>query len=163
RIFQRRDNDLRRELGFQRYFGPDVSGSKAFGFERPDGSRTYNSAEIAGFLRKLDIMRTVARSVERNRVARLTSLEFVVINDALFARGVPARGALADEQPYLSGEGLVVRLRATEEALYSFLVDMQRPEKDGLRQRYLSVEKFKLEKPDLLNPSDNPIDATITL
>jgi hypothetical protein len=157
--FQRLDLDLQRELGFQRYFAIDVRSARAFGFERPAGDRDYSSADVARYLRMLDIARTVAHSADRTGVARLRSLEFRAVNDTLAARGVATRG----EPPYLSGEGLVLTLQATEEALYNFLLELQRPMKGELNHRYLAVESFKLEKADLLQPADNLISATLTV
>jgi hypothetical protein len=163
KIYQRRDRELQRELGFQRYFAIDVSDPKAFGFTRPDGGGNYSSADIAGYLRKLDIVRTVTQSVDRTGVAQINSLQFTPVDETLSSRGVPTKAALAGERPYLSGEGLVIKLRATELALYNFMLDLQRPGKGELKHRYLSVEKFKFEKPDLLAPNDNLIDVTMTV
>jgi hypothetical protein len=133
------------------------------GFTRPDGSASYNREQIARLLRNLDIVRTVAMSVEESGVQRLTGLAFRTIDDNLFARGVPTRPASADEAPYLRGQGLEVRIQATEEALYSFLIDLQRPVKQGQRNRYLAVERFTMDKPDLLNPVNDLIDATVVV
>lgn len=157
--FQRMDLDLQRELGFQRYFAIDVRSSRAFGFERPAGDRNYSSRDVARYLRMLDIARTVAHSADRTGVARLQSLEFRAVNDALAARGVAAKG----ESPYISGEGLLLSVRATEESLYNFLLELQRPMKGELNNRYLAVESFKFEKADLLEPADNLVSATLTI
>jgi hypothetical protein len=158
-FYQARDLELQRELGFKRHFAIDVRSPRAFGFERPAGERAYTSADVERYLRMLDIAHTVSESVERSGVARLTSLEFRNLNEQLAARGVPTRGTTA----YLSGTGLIVQARGTEEALYNLLIDLQRPGKGELSHRYLAVESFKLDKPDLLDPRDNLIDATLHL
>jgi hypothetical protein len=159
--YRRKELDLERELGFKRYFAIDSRADAAFGFARPDGSTTFNRQQISRLLRNLDIVRTVALSVEETGVQRLTGLAFRSIDDSLFSRGVPTRPATANEEPYLRGQGLEVRVQATEEALYRFLIDLQRPMKGDLRNRYLAIERFTMEKPDLLNPVNDLIDVTV--
>lgn len=153
--------ELQRELGFQRYFGPDVREDDAFGFKIPDGNLT--EAQVRDYLRKLDIVRAIASSVETSRVQLLVKLQFVAVNEELSARGVPTKPAAAGEQPYLNGEGVTLTVRATEEQLYNLLIELQNPMKNGRQGRYLAVEKFEFEKPDLLEPKDALIAAKITV
>lgn len=159
--WQERRLEVIQEFQYQRYFALNVREAGAFGFKAKDANLT--TAEVQDYLRKLDIARTVARSVERAGVNQLTKLNFTEVNEALFARGVPTRPSAPDEAPYFRGEGLELRVQATEEALYNLLIELQSPEKDGLRSRYLAVETFEFEKPDLLNPQDNLITASITV
>lgn len=153
--------ELQRELGFQRYFGPDVREDDAFGFKIPDGNLT--EAQVRDYLRKLDIVRAIASSVETSRVQLLVKLQFVAVNEELSARGVPTKPAAAGEQPYLNGEGVTLTVQATEEQLYNLLIELQNPMKNGRQGRYLAVEKFEFEKPDLLEPKDALIAAKITV
>ena len=111
----------------------------------------------------LDIVRTVAHSAGRSNIQHVTQFDFVEVNTQLNERKVPTTKTIADEDPYFQGQGLEVRVEATEEALYNFLLDLQRPEKEGLRRRYLSVETFTFEKPDLMDPKDALITAKITV
>ncbi|MCA8914223.1 MAG: hypothetical protein KDB90_02335 [Planctomycetes bacterium] len=154
--------ELQRELGFQRYFGPDVRDDSAFGFKLP-AQATLTEDQVRDYLRKLDMVRCVAHCVERTGVQRLDKLDFKAINEDLNTRGVPTHASATGEQPYFSGEGLEIRVSATEEALYDLLIELQNPDKEGLHNRYLSVETFKFEKPDLLDPQDALITAKITL
>ena len=154
--------ELQRELGFQRYFGPDVRDDSAFGFKLP-AQAALTEAQVRDYLRKLDIVRCVAHCVERTGVQRLNKLDFKAINEDLHTRGVPTHAVVAGEQPYFQGEGLEIQVSATEAALYDLLIELQNPEKEGLANRYLAVEEFKFEKPDLLDPQDALITARITL
>jgi len=159
--WQERQIQVTQEFQYQRYFGPDVRDDGAFGFKPQQTNLT--TPQVADYLRKLDIASTVAKCVERTGVKQLVNLSFKSINEELSKRGVPTVPSAQDEEPYFTGEGLEVRVQATEEALYNFLLELQHPEKEGLRSRYLAVEKFEFEKPDLLNPQDNLITATITV
>lgn len=159
--WQERELQVTQEFQYQRYFGPNVREEGAFGFKPKKTGLT--TPEVADYLRKLDIARTVAKTVERTDIQQLTKLDFKSVNEELFQRGVPTRPSAPEEQPYFTGDGLEVRVQATEEALYNFLIELQSPEKDGMRSRYFAVEKFELEKPDLLNPQDNLVTASVTI
>ncbi|MCB9933728.1 MAG: hypothetical protein H6841_09950 [Planctomycetes bacterium] len=153
--------EMQRELGLRRYFGPDVRADDAFGFKIPDGALTAD--QVRDYLRKLDIVRAAAWSAEVSRVQLLTRLQFVSINEGLSSRGVPTKPATQTEKPYLNGEGLKLSVLATEESLYNLLIALQNPEKNGKQGRYLAIEEFKFEKPDLLDPKDALIVAEITV
>jgi hypothetical protein len=159
--WQARELELQQELQYQRYFGPSVRDDRAFGFnpQRTD----LTTEQVRDYLRKLDIVRAVTGCVERAGVPLLERLEFKALNEELFGRGVPTRASARDEQPYFTGDGLEIIVQAPEEALYNLLIELQNPEKDGLRNRYLAVEKFTFNKPDLLNPKDNRITARVTV
>lgn len=153
--------ELERELGFQRYIAiQNIRDPQAFGFKAADNP---TEADVIDYLRKLDIVRCVAHSAGNSNVQRVNGFNFVEINDLLNARKVPTSKTQPDEEPYFRGQGLEVNVEATEDALYNFLLDLQRPEKEGLRRRYLSVEKFEFEKPDLMDPKDALITAEITV
>jgi hypothetical protein len=152
---------LQRELSFQRYFAPNVAEPDAFGFKIPEGS--LSEAQVREYLRRFDIVRTVCHSVDRTGVETLVKLNFVSINEAAAQRGVPTSPSQPGEPPFFTGEGLEVRVQASEQALYNFLIDLQNPEKDGMRGRYLSVESFTFEKPDLLEAKDQIVTAKITV
>jgi hypothetical protein len=152
---------LQRELSFQRYFAPNVAEDDAFGFKIPEGS--LSEGQVREYLRRLDIVRTVCHSVDRTGVETLVKLNFVSINEAAAQRGVPTSPSQPGEPPFFTGEGLEIRVQASEQALYNFLIDLQNPEKDGLRGRYLSVESFTFEKPDLLEAKDQVVTAKITV
>lgn len=152
---------LQRELGYARYFGPNVADPNAFGFNIPDGDK-LTEADVRDYLRKLDIVRSVCYSVERSGVQTLEKLNFTSINETAQRRGVPTTPSAPGEPPFFTGQGLEIRVLATEQALYNFLMDLQNPERDGMRNRYLSVETFVFEKPDLLDPKDQLITARIT-
>ena len=70
--------ELQRELGFQRYFGPDVRDDSAFGFKLP-AQATLTEDQVRDYLRKLDMVRCVAHCVERTGVQRLDKLDFKAI------------------------------------------------------------------------------------
>ena len=163
--WQEKELETQQEFQYLRYFGPSVRDDDAFGF-KPKAADKLTTGEVIDYLRKLDVARTVAKCVERADVQTLEKLDFTdeaAMNQILSTRGVPTKATAQGEKPYFSGLGLEIRVRAHEEALYNFLIELQSPEKDGLRNRYLAVEKFEFEKPDLLNPEDNLIDATITV
>lgn len=160
--YNRKKIDVQRELGYQRYFVPDVREDGAFGY-RETNTDNPKREDIETYLRYLDIVRVIAFCVEDARVQLLTELEFNAgIDNQLAQRGVPTRPLNADEPPFMTGVGLKIRIEATEEALYNFLVKLQTPTKNDLRNRYLAVEDFKLEKDDLLEPQDALVSATIT-
>lgn len=156
---------LQRELGYQRYFTSNAREEGALGFREStgDGNEADKRERFARYLRFLDIVRTVAHSVERAGVERLNGLTFTSIDEQLAQRGVPTRPAATDEEPLMSGQGLVINVRAGEEALYNFLIELQKPVKDEMRNRYLAVESFTLSKPDVIEPRDALIDAEITV
>ncbi len=155
--------DLKRQLGYQRYFTQDVNARKAFGFQVPEDRADIKSSDVERFLKMLDIVRCVAGSVERSKVAELNELDFRAVDDQLDKRGVPTKPAGVGEPPFMSGTALRVKIRATEEALYNFMIDLQRPVKGEMKNRYLAIEDFKFEKPDLLQPQDNLIFASLTV
>ncbi|MBZ0135451.1 MAG: hypothetical protein K8I27_03630 [Planctomycetes bacterium] len=159
--WQERQLEVQQEFQFQRYFGPSVRDDKAFGFAPQTENLT--TVQVKDYLRKLDIARGVAKCVERAGVQQLNKLDFKSVSEELFQRGVPTRASAQGEEPYFTGEGLEIRVQGDEQSLYNFLIELQSPEKEGLRRRYLAVEKFELTKPDLLNPQDNLITATITV
>lgn len=148
---------LSRELAFKRYFRPE--GDTALGFKA--GEEKIAAARVPELLRKLDIVAAVSASVDRCGVTWLNRLTFKVVDRDLQARNLPATASAEGEAPYLQPEGLEVEVQASEEALYNFLTDLQRPMKGDSRTRYLAVERFKLEKPDLLDPTDNLVTAMI--
>lgn len=153
--------ELERELGFKRYmFIPNIRDPEAFGFKIADNP---TDAEVAQYLRQLDIVRCVSLSAGASGVQRVLHFKFVQLNDELNNRKVPTTASRPEEAPYFQGEGLEIQLEATEEALYNYLIELQRPEKDGLRRRYFSIEKFMFEKPDLMDPKDSLITAKITV
>lgn len=157
--------DMQREFAYLRYFIPDVHSPDAFGFKAAtgDGTKPPAGAQVPDMLRKLDIVRAVAGSVGRSGVARLNKLAFRELANELSARSLPVQPSAEGEAPYLRGQGLEIDVSANEDALYNLLNDLQRPMKGELRTRYLSVERFKLEKPDLLDPADDLVKATITV
>ncbi|MCC7507914.1 MAG: hypothetical protein IT464_00895 [Planctomycetes bacterium] len=155
--------DLKRQLGYQRYFTQDVNARKAFGFQVPEDRADIKSSDVERFLKMLDIVRCVAGSVERSKVTELNELDFRAVDDQLDKRGVPTKPAAANEQPFMSGTALRMKIRATEESLYNFMIDLQRPVKGDMKNRYLAIEDFKFEKADLLQPQDNLIDASLTV
>jgi hypothetical protein len=160
--------DLQDELGFKRYFGPGVRTEGAFGFREGEDLRSSELGKkeetVRQYLRQLDIARTVAFSAERTGVSLLEKLNFsAAVGQSLSQRGVPTVSTTQGEQPYLQGLGLEIDILANEQALYNFMIDLQRPEKGGLRNRYLAIESFKLEKPDLLDPKDDRIKARIVV
>lgn len=150
---------LQRELAYRRYFVPDAYAKGAFGFDET----RVTAPEVPELLRRLDIVRTVVGSAGRTGVARVNRLAFREVAGELAARGLPVNPVAEGEPPYLRGQGLEIEVQASEEALYNLLVDLQRPMKDASRTRYLSVERFKFEKPDLLNPADDLIKGTLTV
>jgi hypothetical protein len=154
--------ELQRELGFQRYFGPNIGDDDAFGFKIPTTDK-LTEENVRDYLRKLDIVRTVCHSVDRTGVTTLVELKFVSINEAAGRRGVPTTPSMPGEPPFFVGEGLEIRVQATEEALYNFMIDLQNPEKDGMRGRYFSIETFVFEKPDLLEAKDQVVTAKVTI
>jgi hypothetical protein len=155
--------EVQRELGYQRYFKPDVREDGAFGFREAKTDKP-DREEIIAYLRYLDIVRTVAWSVEQAGVQQLNELEFNNgVNDKLRQRGVPTNPQVAGEPPFMTGLALEIQVEATEEALYNFMIELQTPEKNQLRNRYLAVESFEFLKEDLLEPQDSLIDATITV
>lgn len=160
-FYHRRKLELQRELGYKRYFRPDVQSRDVFGFGEPKDGVT--GKDVPDLLRKFDIVRTVAHSVERTNVRRIESLLFDNAEDALAGRGVPTRATTPGEQPFLVPEALRIEVAGTEEALYNFMIDLQRPEKEGLRRRYLSIEAFEFEKTDFLKPADELIEASILI
>ncbi|MBK9974531.1 MAG: hypothetical protein IPP14_07135 [Planctomycetes bacterium] len=151
--------ELQRELAFKRYFVPDAREDGAFGFK----ADKTTGAQVPEFLRKLDIVRTVSLAVGRNNVARLNKLTFKPLDKDLDARRVPTVASAVGEEPYFATDGLEFEVQGTEQAIYNLMLDLQRPMKGDSRQRYLSVERFKLEKPDLLEPTDNLVTATLTI
>jgi hypothetical protein len=152
---------LQQQLAYSPFFVSDANAPRALGF---DATRaTLTAADVPDYLRRLDIVRAVAGSVRRSAVPRLQRLQFVEPATELAARGVPVAPAAEGEPPYLQGQGLEIEIGASEEALYNFLADLQRPTKGALRGRYLSVEKFTLDKPDLLNPANDLVQAKVTV
>lgn len=151
--------EMQRELAFKRYFVPDAREDGAFGFKTDKAT----GAQVPEFLRKLDIVRTVSLAVGRNNVARLNKLAFKPLDKDLDARRVPTVASAAGEEPYFATDGLEFEVQGTEQAIYNLMLDLQRPMKGDSRQRFLAVERFKLEKPDLLEPTDNLVTATLTI
>ena len=83
-------------------------------------------------------------------------------------RGLPTLPGpmLADKtrQPaYLEVRALTVNLRGNERAVYNLLIELQRPVKGELRDRYLAVEAFSFSKPDLYEPADDLVSVTLTV
>lgn len=159
-LYRSRHLEVQQELGFKRYFVPDVRENGAFGYNEPSNASAIDQKLVTDFLRKLDIVRTVAYSVERTGVQRLLKLQFVNVSQELIARKVPAQ-PLGTEPPFMTGEGLEFDVQGTEQSIYNLLLDLQRPEKGDQRNRYLSIESFTLEKPDLLQPKDALLTARI--
>jgi hypothetical protein len=160
-LYRAQELELRRDLSFRRWFTRDAVAPDALGFTPPTDEQAQTRAQVAAMLRRLDLWRAVAASIEAAGVARLDRLQFQQVNDQLAARGVPTRASGPDEAPFFSGEGLHIEVRATEEALYNLLIEMQRPVKGELRNRALVVEAFSLEKPDLLDAQDLLIHASV--
>ncbi len=153
--------DLKRELTRARYFKPDLDKPKALGFDPP--AEGVKAEQVAEFLLKMDIVREVCHCVERSGVQVLETLSFDDGKGAegLALRGLPSRSPSKDQPPYLEVRALTVTLRGTERAIYNFLIELQRPVKGDLRERYLAVENFELGKPDLLDPADDLVTARI--
>jgi len=157
---QKKD-EMQREFSYKRYFQRDVTSDTAFGFAIPPDKLTRE--QVVEYLRKLDIVRTACYCVENAGVEALTELRFVAVDENMRLRGVPTARTQPEEAPFMSGEGLYFEVLGTEQALYNLLVGLQVPEKGGLRNRYFSVESFTFEKPDLLNPKDQLIEARLTI
>lgn len=164
--YRNKASEVQRELAFKRYFRPE--GDTALGFKIDD--KNINAGMVPAMLRRLDIVRTLSSSVGRTGVTWINKLAFKpAARDTLAARKLPAKDAPADpaklakdEQPeYFEADCIEIEVQASEESLYNFMVDLQRPMKGDQRTRYLAIEKFKFEKPDLLDPADNLITATI--
>ncbi|MBX3475708.1 MAG: hypothetical protein KF754_15160 [Planctomycetes bacterium] len=157
--YRNKASQLSRELAFKRYFRPE--GDTALGFKA--GEDRIAAARVPDLLRRLDIVATVSASVGRTGVTWLNKLAFKAVDKDLEARRLPAVPTADGEAPYLQSEGLEIEVQAGEQALYNFLLDLQRPMKGDSRTRYLAVERFKLEKADLLDPADNLITATVLI
>ncbi|MCL4730406.1 MAG: hypothetical protein KJ044_08250 [Planctomycetes bacterium] len=157
--------EVTREFTRRRYI--QAEGDSAVGFKADD--KNITAAMVPALLRRLDIARTVSNSAGRSGVTWLRKLAFKSAGESIAARKLPVRDAALDatkvaregDIAYFDADCLELEVQANEEALYNFLVDLQRPMKDGARTRYLAVERFKLEKPDLLDPADNLVTATI--
>lgn len=168
--FQEKQKQLQRDLGYQPNVSFSTDAPDALGFTPKAPDKTDRDV-TADNLARLDMVRVVAASSLRAGVQSLRKLRFVDGGtgvQALAARGLPVRGAGKDaagkENPaYLKPRLLEVTVRGSEEALYNFLVDLQRPVKGDLRNRYLAIEGLVLDKPDVLSPSDDLISGVITV
>jgi len=163
--YRNKAGEVMREFSLKRYI--NITDDTPLGF-KADGAIT--AAMVPSLLRKLDIVRTVSGSVGRSRVAWLNQLTFKpAAREKIAARKVPVVDAPLDpgkvgkdeEASYLEADCLSIVVQGSEEALYNFLIDLQRPMKGDLRTRYLAVESFTFTKPDILDPADNLITATI--
>lgn len=152
---------LQREFSLRQYFVPDAYSQGALGFDAT--RKGMPAADVPGNLRRLDIARATVDSCGRSGVLRVLRLKFVEITNELNSRGVPVTPAAEGEQPYFAAQGLEIEVRARETALYNLLAELQRPTKGQVRGRYLSIEKFRMEKPDLMDPADDLVHATLTV
>ncbi|MHC4840900.1 MAG: hypothetical protein ACYTDT_08100 [Planctomycetota bacterium] len=161
--YRERDLALRDKLQYLRYITiPNIRDNRALGFSEPKDEMTQKQVE--DFLRKMDIVECVVESAGRSKIQRLEGLEFVgTKSDEMYAAGIPAKQMAGEVNPFISGEALKVTINATEESLYNFMLDLQRPDKSGRPNRYLAIWDFTLEKPDLLRPMDNLISAVVTV
>lgn len=159
---------VRAELERARYFRPKFDDPAPLGFSvEPSAIKPENVAEL---LFKLDIAREVCYCVERAGVQTLDRLQF---DDGFAAKlsqrglptvkGAPVGQGGAPQPPYLEARALVVNVRGNERAIYNLLIELQRPVKGELRDRYLAVEAFSFNKPDLYEPVDDLVTATLTV
>ena len=140
---------------------PDLRDESAFGLSEPD---PMTQSVVEDFLRKMDIIECVAESAGRSDIKRLERFQFPTgIMDKFSISGIPSKPMGGDTKPFVSGIALEVTVEATEKALYNFMIDLQNPNKAGRPNRYLAVWEFTFEKPDLLNPVDDFISATIVV
>lgn len=165
---------LLRDLSYQPNVTFAVDAENALGFATGSTDKLQPD-RIAEMLARLDMVKVVARSSLSAGVQSLRKFEFdeSKLATILAERGLPVTSAgrvsAAKEDagkmhpPYLLPRMLKVSVRANEQSLYDFLVDLQRPVKGDLRNRYLAVEGLKIEKPDALSPSDDLLTAEITL
>lgn len=151
--------DLKKKLVRARYFKPDLDADNALGFSTP--KEGVKAEQVAEFLFKMDMAREVARCVERSGTQVLESLKFEDARgiELLAQRGLPVQ-KVQSEAPYLEARTLNFNVRGTERAIYNLLIELQRPVKGDLRERYLAVENFTLSKPDLLDPADDLVSAS---
>ncbi|MDC1142203.1 hypothetical protein OAU50_03860 [Planctomycetota bacterium] len=162
--YRERDLALRSKLQYLRYITiPNIRDNNALGFSEPTKGE-MTPEQVKDLLRKMDIVECVVESAGRSKVQRLDKFKFGNSkSDDMFAAGIPAKPLAGESKAFIEGDVLEVTINATEEALYNFMIDLQRPEKSGRPNRYLSVWEFKLEKQDLLSPVDNYINAVITI
>ncbi|MCC6149277.1 MAG: hypothetical protein IT461_03415 [Planctomycetes bacterium] len=160
-------SQVRAELERARYFRPKFEDPAPLGFSvEASAIKPENVAEL---LLKLDIAREVCNCAERAGVQSLDKLNFDDGYGAkLGQRGLPTLPGpmLADKtrQPaYLEVRALTVNLRGNERAVYNLLIELQRPVKGELRDRYLAVEAFSFSKPDLYEPADDLVSVTLTV
>lgn len=157
---------LKEELERARYFKPKFDADPmplGFSVEK------VTADKVPELLIKLDIAREVCHCVERSGVQTLDKLAF----DDGFAAKLAARGlpttkgpAIGNEPaapPYLEARAVTVNVRGNERAIYNLLIELQRPVKGELRDRYLAIESFTFSKPDLYEPADDLITASITV
>lgn len=160
-------SEVRAELERARYFRPKFDDPAPLGFSvEPTAIKPENVTEL---LLKLDIAREVCYCVERAGVQSLDKLNFDDGYGArLGQRGLPTMPGplLADktkQPPYLEARALIVNLRGNERSIYNLLIELQRPIKGELRDRYLAVEAFSFSKPDLYEPADDLVSVTLTV
>lgn len=163
--YREREVALRAKMQYLRYITiPNIRDKRAFGFEEPQTSTGMTTQQVEGLLRKMDIVETVAESAGRSNIQRLEKFDFTTgISGAMQARGVPSKQLAGDDAPFIKGESLKVTVYTTEDTLYNFLIELQRPNKGGRPNRYFAIWEFNIQKPDLLKPVDNLIMAEITI
>ena len=167
-FYVRKRGQLVRDLSYQPNVSFSTTSGDPVGFPS-EAADKLTREKIAENLARLDVTRVVAASSQRAAIQSLKKFQFVDNKKAeLGARGLPMTGAGKDaagkpNKPYFEANLLAVSVRGNETAIYNFLVDLQRPLKGELRNRYLAVESFTLEKPDALTPTDDLLNAEITV
>lgn len=158
---------VRAELERARYFKPKFEDKDPLGFSvEASAIKPENVAEL---LYKLDIALEVCHCVERAGVQSLDTLKFDDgFGAKLSQRGLPTvpgpQQQDGTKQPaYLEARALTINVRGNERAIYNLLIELQRPVKGELRDRYLAIEAFSFTKPDLYEPADDLVTATITV
>ncbi len=160
-------SEVKAELQRARYFKPKFEDPSPLGFSVE--SAAIKAETVKELLYKLDIAYEICHCVERSSVQTLDKLAF---DDGfaakLAARGLPttkgpAIGSEPAAPPYLEARAVTVSVRGNERAIYNLLIELQRPVKGELRDRYLAVESFNFSRPDLYEPADDLVTATITV
>ncbi|MCC6572604.1 MAG: hypothetical protein IT462_02325 [Planctomycetes bacterium] len=167
--YQKKRQELLRDLSYQPNVTIATTDSNALGFTARAVDK-MDRDQIADYLARLDMVRVVAASTQRVGIPSLRKLEFIdaKAKQDLSARGLPVQSAgkdanKADYPPYLKPRMLKISVRGAEEAIYNFLIDLQRPLKGDTRNRFFAVEGMSLSKPDVLSPSDDMLNAEITV
>lgn len=160
-------SSARAEMERAPYFNAKFDQPAPFGFSVE--ASAIKAETVKELLYKLDIALEICHCVER---ANVRSIDKFAFDDGfaakLAARGLPTtKGpAIGNEPaapPYLEARAVTVNVRGNERAIYNLLIELQRPVKGELRDRYLAIESFTFSKPDLYEPADDLITASITV